>query len=172
MRHSNGFLGKVTYGAQARIMDGRLARANCLLIGTLWGMFKFVMIPLGIQLGALFPPEHYAVLFLFISVSYLVGDSASEVVGSLVGRQQLKVWGLGEVNRKSVEGTAACFAGALLVCLFGVFAHGLPAAWVGLALVIASSSTVVELWSPRGTDDFTMATTNAVWCWAFGVWYL
>ena len=113
--HSNGYLGRVTYGAQARIMDGTLASANCLLIGTLWGMFKFVMIPVSIQLGSIFDPEYYSVLFLFIWVSFLVGDTASEVVGSLFGEQKLKVWGVGEVNRKSVEGTIACFIASLSV---------------------------------------------------------
>jgi hypothetical protein len=169
--HSDGFLGKVTYGAQARIMDGRLARANCLLIGTLWGAFKFVMIPIGIQLGSIFPAQYYPVLFLYIWMSYLVGDTASEVIGSLFGRQKLRVWGVGEVNRKSVEGTLACFLGALLVCLFAVYAHGLSTAWLVLGLVVAASNTVVELWSPRGTDDFTMATTNALLCLGFGMWF-
>jgi hypothetical protein len=28
---------------------------------------------------------------------------------------------------------------------------------------------VCELFSPRGTDDFTMATANALLCWGFGV---
>ncbi|RPI21031.1 MAG: hypothetical protein EHM61_25725 [Acidobacteria bacterium] len=170
--YSNGFLGKVTYGAQARIMDGRLARANCLLIGTLWGMFKFVMIPIGIQLGAVFPSEYYAVLFLFIWISYLVGDTASEVVGSMWGRQKLRVWGVGEVNRKSVEGTVACFLGAFLVCVWGVYSHDLSVAWLALALVIGISNTLVELWSPRGTDDFLLATSNALLCLGFGAWFL
>ena len=44
------------------------------------------------------------------------------------------IWGIGDVNRKSVEGTVAA------------------------------------LYSPRGTDDFTMGTTNALICWAFGAW--
>jgi len=35
------------YGAQSRVMDGSLARANCLLITTLWSAFKFVMVPIG-----------------------------------------------------------------------------------------------------------------------------
>src|SRR6266852_3983524 len=39
---SDGFFGRVVYGAQTRIMDGTLGRANCLLITTLWGMFKFI----------------------------------------------------------------------------------------------------------------------------------
>jgi hypothetical protein len=27
---------------------------------------------------------------------------------------------------------------------------------------------LLELFSPRGTDDFTMATVNALICWGFG----
>ncbi len=38
---------RVFYGAQSRVMDGSLARANCLLITTLWSAFKFVMVPIG-----------------------------------------------------------------------------------------------------------------------------
>jgi hypothetical protein len=49
-----------------------------------------------------------------------------------------------------------------------VRAGHLPLAWVGLAVVVSISNTVLELFSPRGTDDFTMATTNALLCWAFG----
>jgi hypothetical protein len=37
---------------------------------------------------------------------------------------------------------------------------------------VSLSSSFVELYSPRGTDDFTIATTNALWCWAFGAWVL
>ncbi len=44
--------------------------------------------------------------------------------------------------------------------------------WIGLAVVIALSNCLVELYSPRGTDDFTMATTNALLCLAFGAWVL
>ena len=39
---------------------------------------------------------------------------------------------------------------------------------IGLAIVLAVSNTLFELFSPRGTDDFTMATSNALICWAFG----
>jgi hypothetical protein len=37
-------------------------------------------------------------------------------------------------------------------------------------VAIAVSNTVFELFSPRGTDDFTMATANALLCLAFGVY--
>jgi hypothetical protein len=51
-----------------------------------------------------------------------------------------------------------------------VTAHGLGTPWLALSLVLAISNTVFELYSPRGTDDFTMATANALICWAFGAW--
>ena len=39
---------------------------------------------------------------------------------------------------------------------------------IGLAIAIAIASTLTELFSPRGTDDFFMATGNALICLAFG----
>lgn len=166
--HSDGFLGRTVWGAQARVMDGTLGRANALLIFTLWTLFRSFMVPLGLQLAAVFPPHTYAVLFAFIWISYLTSDGLSEIVGSLFGKQKLRVWGMGEVNRKSLAGTWACFAGSLAVCLTLVWANNLPASWIALAVVVSISNTLLELFSPRGTDDFTMATGNALLCWAFG----
>jgi dolichol kinase len=79
------------------------------------------------------------------------------------------VWGLGDINRKSIAGTWAAFLAPLTLCLWAVFAHHLPTPWVVLAVVIALSNAFFELFSPRGTDDFTMATANALTCWAFGL---
>jgi hypothetical protein len=49
-----------------------------------------------------------------------------------------------------------------------VLAQGLPTPWIVLAVVISASNTLVELYSPRATDDFFMAVINALICWAFG----
>ena len=92
-------------------------------------------------------------------------------MGSLFGKQKLRVWGIGEVNKKSVEGAVAAFVGSLALCLVVVAVHHLPAAWIGLAVVVSLSNTLLELFSPRGTDDFTMATGNALLCAAFGALY-
>ena len=54
--YSDGFLAAAFYGPQSRVMDGVLARANCLLITTLWTVFKFVMVPIGARLAAVYPP--------------------------------------------------------------------------------------------------------------------
>ena len=59
-------------------------------------------------------------------------------------------------------------AGALVFCVGIVLSSGLAGPWLALAVVIAVSTTALELFSPRGTDDFTMATGNALICWVFG----
>ena len=166
--YANGWVAASFYGPQSRVMDGVLARANCLLITTLWAGFKFVMLPIGAELARVFRPEHFAVVFALIWGSYLVTDALSEIGGALFGKQRLKVWGIGDVNRKSVGGTVTGFAGALVFCVWIVAAHGLPPAWIGLAVTLAVANTVLELFSPRGTDDFFMASANALICWGFG----
>jgi hypothetical protein len=167
--YADGFLAAAFYGPQSRVMDGVLARANCLLITTLWTAFKFVMVPIGARLATLFPRTEFAAVFAMIWGSYIAADALSEIVGALFGKQRIRVWGIGDVNRKSVEGTVAGFAGSLGLCLWVVLSQGLAAPWIALAVVISISNSVLELFSPRGTDDFTMATSNALICWAFGV---
>ena len=149
-------------------MSRQLARANCLLITTLWAVVKFVMVPLGARLASLYQPAEFAVVFALIWGSYMITDTAAEVGGSLFGKQTLRVWGIGDINRKSIGGTVSGFVAGLVFCLSIVHSRGWSADWIGLAVVIALSNTVLELFSPRGTDDFTMATANALVCWAFG----
>ena len=169
----NGVIGATFYGPQSRIMDGYLGRANNLLITTLWTAFKFIMVPISLKLATLYPREQFAVVFGLIWLSYIATDAFAEIFGSLFGKQSIKVWGVGDVNRKSVVGVVAGFAGALAVNLALIGANGLMIGpWIGLAVVIALSNCLVELYSPRGTDDFTMATTNALLCLAFGAWVL
>jgi len=165
---ANGFLAAAFYGPQSRVMDGVLARANCLLITTLWAAFKFVMVPLGTRLATVYTPAQFAAVFALIWGSYIVADTLAEVGGSLFGKQRIRVRGIGDVNRKSIGGTVSGFAGALVFCLWVVRAQGVPAPWIGLAVVIALSNTLIELFAPRGTDDFFMATANAALCLAFG----
>src|SRR5688572_6839554 len=85
--HLNGFIGAAFYGPQTRVMDGYLGRANCLLITTLWTAFKFIMVPLSLQLAAVYPREQFAVVFGLIWLSYITADAFSEIFGSLFGRQ-------------------------------------------------------------------------------------
>jgi hypothetical protein len=166
--YANGLLAAAFYGPQSRIMDGVLARANCLLITTLWTLFKFVMVPLGTKMAQVFPPGRFAVLFALIWGSYMMADAFSEIGGSLYGKQKIRVRGIGDVNRKSVAGTVSGFVASLALCIGVVLANHLSPSWIALAVVISASNTLLELFSPRGTDDFVMASANAVICLAFG----
>jgi CDP-diglyceride synthetase len=168
--HNQGVLGRMMYGAQARVLDGVQGRANALCIGTLWSAFRFVMVPLGVVLSGLYAPSVYAVLFAFIWITYAAADFASEIFGSLFGRHNIRVWGLGDLNRKSWEGVVAGFLCALVTLVAIVWSQQLPASWYLLAVVLAVTNPIVELLSPRGSDDFTMATFNAIVCVAFGWW--
>ena len=76
-----------------------------------------------------------------------------------------------DVNRKSVGGLVSGLSGALVFCIGIVVSYGLPAPWIGLAIAVALSSSLFELLSPRGTDDFTMATSNALICLVFGMYF-
>jgi hypothetical protein len=165
----DGWLAAMFYGPQSRVMDGVLARANCVLITSLWAVFKFVMVPIGLVLSRLFTTAEFPAVFALIWGSYIAADAFAEIVGALFGRQSIQVWGVGDVNRKSVAGIAGGFVAALVLCLAIVMSQGLGTDWMVLAVVIATSSIVLELYSPRGTDDFTMATANALICLAFGL---
>jgi hypothetical protein len=167
--YSNGWLAAAFYGPQSRVMDGVLARANCVLITTLWAAFKFIMLPIGTRLATVYSRDEFAVVFALIWGGYVVTDALSEIGGSLFGKQRIRVWGIGDVNRKSVGGLVSGLVGALVFCVGMVVSYGLPGPWIGLAVAVAVSSSVFELFSPRGTDDFTMATANAVLCLGFGM---
>jgi hypothetical protein len=166
--HNDGVPGHMAYGAQARILDGVQGRANALCIMTLWNGFKFVMIPLGMCLAIFYSPKDYVVLFSFIWLSYGIADFASEIIGSLWGRHDIHVWGLGDIKRKSWQGVIAAFVCTLIANMAIVYFGNLSLPWAMLGIVLAFVNPLVELFSPRGTDDFTMATTNALICLAFG----
>jgi hypothetical protein len=168
----NGFVAALFFGAQARIMDGALGRANFLTIVTLWALFKFTLIPIGAQLQKLYAPEHFAILFALIWGTYFIVDTMAEVGGSLYGTQKIRVRGIGETNRKSIGGTVTGLVSGLAFAVGIVMLNGLPATYIALAVTIACASSALELFSPRGTDDFTMATGNALIVWGFGAWIL
>jgi hypothetical protein len=166
--HNEGVLGHMAYGAQSRILDGIQGRANSLCIMTLWNGFKFVMIPLGMQLAKVYPPATYVTLYAFIWLSYGIADFASEIFGSLWGRHDINVWGLGDIKRKSWQGVFAAFVCTLVANMVIVWLGHLSLPWAVLGIILAFVNPIVELLSPRGTDDFTMATTNALICLGFG----
>lgn len=160
-------LAGILYGADARIRDGVYGRKNALVV-----KFAFLnLLPLyGIELMAQGNFADTTNLLLFPSFVFLpltIGDALGEIIGATWGKQKLRVWGIGQINRKSVLGTASVFLGSLVPLLGIVAFQGLSLHWWWLCLAVATATMVVELVSPRGTDNFFIPLGNALVCLAF-----
>lgn len=103
----------------------------------------------------------------YIFMPIIVGDSFAEIVGATWGNQKLKVWGMGEVNKKSWEGTAAMFFSSFFVILPVNIYYGLAWKWYMFAVLICFVATLVELYAYRSTDNVCMLIISALLSVAF-----
>ena len=97
-----------------------------------------------------------------------IGDSFAEVVGSLFGRRYFSVSGLGEINKKTVEGVAAMFTTTLVSLVVAVFVSTKEnkidslQEWLIVSFSISITSTLAETYSPRSTDNFTIPGSTCI----------
>jgi dolichol kinase len=93
-----------------------------------------------------------------------VGDAFAEIIGSCFGSYEFEVLGVGEVNKKTLEGVLAMFITTLVSCVGAVWfadsrgdlINGNSASWLTVAALVSVLSTVMETFSPRSTDNFTI----------------
>ncbi|MEL6778762.1 MAG: hypothetical protein AAFO06_16045 [Cyanobacteria bacterium J06597_16] len=166
---SNKILGLagVMYGASSRIRDGIYGRKN--LFAARCAFLNLIPLALidHIARNSVADPSTLVVFSFFVFLPLTIGDAMGEVVGSTWGKQKLKVWGIGEINRKSVLGTAAVFFGSLVPLLLVDAFNQLPWPWWLLALAVSTLTTLIELFAPRGTDNFFIPVGNATVCLTF-----
>ena len=148
-----------------RIRDGnkRFENLVAVVIGTLWGtiLVKFLWI---VSLVPIFPSSEHALLLQLCFLPVYVGDAFAEMIGSCFGSYEFDVLGIGDVNKKTFEGVFAMFFTTLVACTGAVFfadsrgelATGNRSEWVLVASIITLTSTVMETFSPRSTDNFTI----------------
>ena len=92
------------------------------------------------------------------------GDTFGEVIGSFFGRHEFSVIGIGEINKKTVEGTIAVFLSSffslLLVyhCLVETDVQLFYLNPVITCFYHAIVSMIVEVAAPRSTDNFFLQT--------------
>lgn len=160
-------LAGILYGATSRIRDGIYGRKNIFI-----AQFSFLsLVPLFLlEKSAIDNLADSSYLLLFPSLIFLpitIGDALGEIIGTIWGKQKLRVWGVGEINRKSLLGTTSVFLGSLLPLLLIVFFNALPWQWWLMCLSIAIATTIIELVAPRGTDNFCIPVGNALTCLVF-----
>lgn len=153
-------LGAFMYSG-ARIRDGRMARFN-LIIVTFWGYGgKILSILMVISAGC--SNAQMRVVMALAMQPLIWGDTAGELVGSFFGKLSFPVYGFGQINYKTVEGTAAVWV-ASYVSLLHVRAMSEPIRFcmepAAALAVVATVATILEVSSVRGTDNFFIITSS------------
>lgn len=144
-----------------RIRDGKYRRWNVLNANAGSGIATTITLAFWFRLllPSLQATNVQNALLLVLWIPLGIGDAMAEIVGVLFGYTRFKVYGLGEYNDKSLEGCLAMFGSTFLVSLVLVYSHGLlNVDWVVLLLTIAIASTILETWTPRGYDNFSIST--------------
>lgn len=164
-------LAGIMYGATSRIRDGVDGRKNIFIV-----QFAFLNLYILAFIQYLASDnvvnENSLMFFsIFIFLPLTMGDAAGEIIGTIWGRQRIQVWGIGQINRKSVLGTASVFLGSLLPLLLIVVSKELSFQWWLLCLAVSATTTMIELIAPRGTDNFFIPVGNALVCLMFFDFY-
>jgi len=157
----------------ARVFDGRLGRFNLVVVNFWAYTGRIIMFELLID-TAITDQNVVAILFMLAMQPLVWGDSAGEIVGSFFGQIRFKVYGFGDINEKSVEGTAAVFIASFVsMCLvyyvmmaqepasMQIFTYH-PVVVFAYTCVVA---TFVEVASPRArTTFFSRCAPSSLFC--------
>jgi CDP-diglyceride synthetase len=150
---------------QWRIRDGNLRFENQVAVtfGTLWGVIVTKLLWI-VSLVPLYAASERSLLLQLCFLPVAVGDAFAEIIGSCFGSYEFEVVGVGDVNKKTWEGVLAMFITTLVSCTGAVwFADSRGdltgeslTSWLIVAALISLLSTVMETYSPRSTDNFTI----------------
>jgi dolichol kinase len=160
--HTNTFLSFLVYGSSCRIRDGKSARLNILTVRMI-GIPSFVIIGslLSVYKDTLTQDEK-KISLLLMYLPLIIGDAMGEIIGSIFGKHTFKVYGIGEINRKSYEGTFAVFISSFISILSVCFYNNVNHHTYLLGFIISIVSTIVELSAVRSTDNFMIPIVNAL----------
>lgn len=154
--NSNGSFAWIIYGAKARVMDGFLGRENE-IFGYLFDKYMLpISAPLLLWLRSSAGDNVLILMSWYIFMPIIIGDSFAEVVGGTWGTQNIQVWGMGEINKKSWEGTNAMFLSSFGILVLVNIVYGLSWKWYFYAAINCFLATIIELWAYRSTDNVCM----------------
>jgi len=145
-----------------RIRDGQYGRFNQVVVN-FWAYCARIIMMIMLT-GQNYDETTNRALIAIAMQPLIWGDTFGEMIGSFFGKREFNVLGIGEVNKKTVEGTLAVFLSSFLALnvvywwfvptnvqlfkygtIFTLFYHSII-------------STVVEVGAPRSTDNFFLQT--------------
>jgi len=146
------------YGSSSRIRDGTMGRINLLVV-------RYVSLCTVISIGSIMSiidgnDDEKNLLLAIIYIPTAFGDAAGELVGSTWGYHDFKVYGIGEINKKSIEGTIAVFFFSIFPMLIVIWVRNQFDKLL-LIFIISIQSTILEVVSIRSTDNFLLPIMNA-----------
>lgn len=157
-RTTNFFANMLVWLPSIRTADGFARRMNNLYCKCSSVVGMGVTVPVSAWLlSAEFGAQHHTAFIFLVTLPCAYGDCLAEIIG-VNGRVRFDVYGLGEINNKSVEGMLAMFLGSVLPSLPYADAVG---GWPYL-LIVGVFATVAETWSPRGFDNITIPAFSAL----------
>jgi len=152
----------------SRVFDGQYGRFNLVVVNFWAYAGRIIMFQLLVRSNQ--SDDVKGVLFALSMMPLLWGDSFGEIIGSFFGKLTFKVYGLGDVNTKTIEGTIAVFASsfiAQIVVYYYVFSFT-----TGTDLFVFHPISVffftcllaafVESAAPRSTDNFFLQVFSLV----------
>lgn len=150
----------------SRVMDGRYGRFNLVVVNFWAYAGRIIMFQLMVIYGI--EEKLGFALFTLAMMPLLWGDTFGEVVGSFWGTHSFPVYGLGDVNRKTVEGTVAVFLSSLASMILAYyFVLDLPNKDTLFAfhpctvfLYTSFVAAFVETAAPRSTDNFFLEVST------------
>lgn len=154
-----------------RLRDGKWRRWNIIFVNvsTVVGTFCTTMIWTFLiqqSRAAQKDPALGKAVLTLIWIPLGIGDAAAEIFGVLFGKHEFEVTGLGEINRKTLEGCAGMFSCTWLPSAFVVYSfNALNTTETHIfVIMVALVTTALETWTPRGFDNFTI-TGAAILMW-------
>jgi len=166
---TNGWLG-ATFFVGSRVRDGKHGRMNKLNVKAI-ALITFPVSTLILHSFAQPTPNDLKFLMMLTAQPLLWGDALAELVGSFLGRLEFKVSGVGEVNRKTVEGCVACWlacfvAGWVVMSLHGFPLHRMhaqtPHGRATVLVVQATMATLAETFTFRSFDNVSIVFSSAL----------
>jgi phytol kinase len=163
------FLSKLTVGpgeesvfrkAYRKVIK-RLSLISASDAGNEWGLVYYCL--MFTVLAGLFAKSPVVVAVGMLPLAY--GDGLGAVIGRKYGRHPYRI-----IDKKSIEGSLAVFAGTAVALLAGMAYYGVPlsdAAWMSAAIGLAIM--VVEGIAPKGLDNLAIPLSAVVLFLLFGV---
>lgn len=146
----------------ARIRDGQYGRFNQVVVN-FWAYCARIIMMIMLAEANL-SNAFNRVLFALSFQPLIWGDTFGEVIGSFFGKCEFSVIGIGEINKKTVEGTVAVFLSSLIALYINyflvkesdqqMFIYDYNAVFFYTAFLCM----IVEVGAPRSTDNFFLQT--------------